>query len=214
MSTPASLYDSPIGPSAVRGDQWRLVHRALELTGRHGVALEHLLAQGHGYCNRIVPGEARVAEPGADRTGRLVQPVDPEVRKAVGSDVLLDLLDVELRGEQLATVSGVDAVVAGPLDGRRGDAKVHLEGARLAQHLDQLALRRAPHDGVVDHDEALAGDVLAKRVELHSYRRLPRRLARGDAAAADVAVLHEPLAVRDAAHARKALGRRHAGLRN
>src|SRR3954468_9010387 len=72
MSTPASLYDSPIGPSAVRGDQWRLVHRALELTGRHGVALEHLLAQGHGYCNRIVPGEARVAEPGADRTGRLV----------------------------------------------------------------------------------------------------------------------------------------------
>src|SRR3954470_6588954 len=141
MSTPASLYDSPISdPSAVRGEQRRLVQRALELAGRHRVALEHFLAQGHGHRNGVVPGEARVAEPGADRAGRLVQPVDTEVGEAVGPDVLLDLLDVELRREQLAPVPGVDAVVAGPLDRRRGDPQMDLNGARLAQHLDQLAL--------------------------------------------------------------------------
>ena len=39
---------------------------------------------------------------------------------------------------------------------RRRDPEVHLGGAGLAQHLHELLLRRAPHDGVVDHDEPLA----------------------------------------------------------
>src|SRR5205823_4710860 len=43
MSTPASLYDSPT--SGFRREQPGLVQRALELAWRHGVLLEHLLAQ-------------------------------------------------------------------------------------------------------------------------------------------------------------------------
>ena len=41
----------------------------------------------------------------------------------------------------------------------------------LAEHLGELLLRGAAHDRVVDDDEALAGDVLAERVELHAHRR-------------------------------------------
>ena len=169
------------------------MQRALELAGRHRVALEHFLAQVHGNLDGIVAGEARVAEAGADRAGRFLQAIEAQVLEAVGADVLLDLLALHLRGDELALVAGVDAVVAGPLDRRRRDAQVHLGGAGLAQHLHELALRGAAHDRVVDHDEALAGDVLAQRVELHAHGRLAQRLARRDEAAADVAVLDDAL---------------------
>ena len=85
-------------------------------------------------------------------------------------------------------------------------------GAGLAQHLGELLLRGAADDRVVDDDEPLAGDVLAQRVELHAHRPGAELLARGDEAAADVAVLHHALAERDAAAPGEALGRGHAGL--
>ena len=47
--------------------------------------------------------------------------------------------------------------------------QVHLGGAGLAQHADELLLRGAADDRVVDHDQPLAGDVLPQRVELHAH---------------------------------------------
>ena len=68
----------------------------------------------------------------------------------------------------------------------------------LAQHPDQRPLGVAPHDGVVDDDEALAPDDLAQRVELEPDAELPDRLGRLDEGPADVGVLDQALAVGDA----------------
>ena len=65
--------------------------------------------------DRVVAGEAGVAEPGAGRAGGADEPVEGEVGQAVGADVVADLVDGELGGEQLAAVADVDAVEARPL---------------------------------------------------------------------------------------------------
>ena len=56
------------------------------------------------------------------------------------------------------------------------------------------------------------GDVLPQRVELAAHAGVAGVLARGDEGAADVAVLHEALAVGDAAGAGVSLGRGHPRL--
>src|SRR5690606_6125164 len=109
-------------------------------------------------------------------------------------------------------LAGVDAVEARPLDRRRRDPQVDLAGARLPQHLDQRLLGGAPYDRVVDDDQALALDVLPQRVELHADRPGPQLLAGGDEAAADVAVLDQPLPEGDPAAVGEPLGGRDAGL--
>ena len=73
-----------------------------------------------------------------------------------------------------------------------------LRRAGLAQHPDQRALGVAPDDRVVDHDQPLAGDHVAQRVELEPDAELTDGLAGLDERAADVGVLDQPLAVRDA----------------
>ena len=75
---------------------------------------------------------------------------------------------------------------------------MHLDGTGLAQHADQRALGVAAHDRVVDHDQSLAADHLAQRVELEPDTELADRLRRLDERPADVGVLHQTLAVGDA----------------
>ena len=107
---------------------------------------------------------------------------------------------------------GVEPVEARPPVRRRRHAEVHLGRAGLAQHADDLARRGAAHDRVVDDDDALALDVLAQRIELDAHAAAALLLARLDERAADVTVLHEPVAVRDARLARVALRGGHSGL--
>jgi hypothetical protein len=90
---------------------------------------------------------------------------------------------------------------------------VHLGGARLAQHPDQGTLGVAAHDRVVDDDQPLAPDDLLEGVELQPDAELPDGLAGLDEGAADVGVLHQARAVRDAAGLGVADGGRGAGLR-
>src|SRR3954454_5079127 len=106
MSTPAALYDSP---TTVRllGQQGRLVHEPLELPRRHRIVLEPVLAQVHRHLDGIVPGETRRAESCADRSGRLLQPIEIEVGEPVRTDVVADLTDRHLGGDQLASIAGV-----------------------------------------------------------------------------------------------------------
>ena len=123
-----------------------------------------------------------------------------------------DLVDGLAGGDQLVARGHVDAVEAGVLDGRRADAQVHLGGAGLVEHVDELAGGVAAHDRVVDHHQALALDDRADGVELHADAELAQVVVGLDEGAVHVAVLHEPFGVRDAALARVADGRRNAGV--
>ena len=76
---------------------------------------------------------------------------------------------------------------------------MHLEGAGLAEHPDLRPLGVAAHDRVVDDDDPLAADHVLEGVELEPDAELAQGLAGLDERAADVGVLHEALAERDAA---------------
>ena len=134
------------------------------------------------------------------------QPVEGDVGEGVDVEVLADLVDGHVVRQQLGAGARVDAVEARPLDGRRRQPEVHLGGPGLAEHADELLLGGAAHHRVVDDHQALAGDVLLQRVELHAHAEGPHLLAGGDEGAPDVAVLDEALAVGDATGPGEALG--------
>src|SRR5919206_510651 len=82
---------------------------------------------------------------------------------------------------------------------RRSWPAQRVDGAGLAQHPDERALGVAPDDRVVHDDQPLAADDVAQRVELEPDAELADRLAGLDERTADVGVLDQALAVRDAA---------------
>src|SRR6185503_2113185 len=79
--------------------------------------------------------EAGVAEVRRVGAGRLQHAVEREIAERVGGQVAADLLDRVAGADQLLARRRVDAVVARPLDGRRGDADVDGPGAGAADHL-------------------------------------------------------------------------------
>ena len=76
---------------------------------------------------------------------------------------------------------------------------MHLDRARLEQELHELARGRPADDRVVDDHHPPAVECRAQRVELELDAALAEALVGLDERPADVAVLDEPLAVRDAA---------------
>ena len=84
----------------------------------------------------------------------------------------------------------------------------------VAQHLHDLARGVAAHDRVVHDDDALAGDDLGQRVELQPQAVLAQLLAGLDEGARDVAVLDQPVVLREPGGAREAAGGRVAGVRH
>ena len=88
---------------------------------------------------------------------------------------------------------------------------MHLGRSGLEEHLDELTHRVPAHDRVVDDHEPPAGD-LVERVELHTNSLAPERLVGLDERATDVAVLDQPLLVRDARALREADRGRRAGI--
>ena len=90
---------------------------------------------------------------------------------------------------------------------------MHLGGAGVHQHRHELLHRVAPHDRVVDDHDSLARD-LVERVELESDP-LPAELLVGlDERPPDVAVLDQPLVVRDPGGFREADRGGRARVRN
>ena len=89
---------------------------------------------------------------------------------------------------------------------------MHLGGAGVAQHLDELLGRVAAHDGVVDDHQALAADDGRQRVELQADAQLAHGLRGLDERAAHVAVLHDAVRIRDAAFEGETHGRRDAAV--
>ena len=64
--------------------------------------------------------------------------------------------------------------------------QVHLAGAGVAHHLDDLARRRAAHDRVVDDDDALAAQHGLHGAQLQAHAEVTDALLRLDERAADV----------------------------
>src|SRR5665648_853650 len=70
--------------------------------------------------------------------------------------------------------------------------------ARVSSRLAGRGASSAAHDGVVDHDEALAADHGAQRIELHADAHLAQLVVGLDEGAVHVAVLDEAFGVGDA----------------
>ena len=105
--------------------------------------------------------------------------------------------------DELVLVGQVDSVEAGADDRGRRDADVYLGRASVEEHRHELPRGVAAHDRVVDRDHALAGH-LVERVELEPDAPLAELLVGLDERAADVTVLDQPLAERDARRSREA----------
>src|SRR4051794_9198546 len=149
-----------------------------------------------GIAERIVAAEAGVAVLAGVAVDRLVDARHREVGERVGLELVGDLLDRAVVGDHLLAGRHVDAVVAG-VAGRRGPGPPGpLAGAGLAQHADDLARGVSPHDRVVDDDEALAGNDLRQRVELHPQPVFAQLLARLDEGSRHVAVLDQAVVAR------------------
>ncbi len=73
----------------------------------------------------------------------------------VRAEVVADFVERVLVGDELFRIGKVDAVVAGVLVRRAGDAHVDFLRAGLAQIHDARARRGAAHDRVIHDDDAL-----------------------------------------------------------
>ena len=73
-----------------------------------------------------------------------------------------------------------------------------LRRAGLSEHRHDLPGGGSSDDRVVHHDQSLAADGLGQRIQLQLHAPGAERRRRFDEGAADVAVLHEALAVGDA----------------
>src|SRR5215813_1923421 len=173
MSTPASRYVSGSMNSELRFEQF-------QLSDVPGVEPD-----------LVLPGEARVTEMTGVVARGLEHAVQREIAERIGAEVPLDLLHLVAGPDELLARRRVDAVVARPLDGRGGDAHVHLAGARRPHHLDDLAARRPAHDGIVHDHHALARQHLAVGVELDLDAEVADALLRLDERASYVVVAHE-----------------------
>src|SRR5688572_33507855 len=103
MSTPASAYVRPGSSGSARSDK---------VGSGHVVALEHALVERRRDRDRVVAGEAGVAEAGVRRADGLLQVLDRQVGEALDAEVVLDLADRHVGGEQLGAAPGVHAVEA------------------------------------------------------------------------------------------------------
>src|SRR5450759_1442830 len=177
-STPAARYPSrraaaripegtPPPPSAMGTDAF----------------LEDELAAGGVVWDGLgIPAvEAGEAEPVVRQVERREDAANREVAQRVGPDEVADLVDRMRRGDQLGLDLGVDPVEAGMEDRRRADPNVDLRRPRAAEQLDDRARGRPADDRVVNDDEALATDDLAKRRQLPvSYTHLRAHETRHD----------------------------------
>src|SRR6267143_5554978 len=171
MSTPAAAYESPSGTG-----------EALEL---HLVHLE-LLWDRHWV--RAV--EARAAEllrrPAPDRTH---EAGNGEVVEAVGAEMLADLLDRSVGGDQLFGRADIHAHEAGIAHRGARDPHVDFLSTGGSETLDDPSRRGPAHYRVVDTDESFASNRTREGIQLEHHAGLAQRLVGLDEGAVDVPAL-------------------------
>ena len=87
-----------------------------------------------------------------------IKSVDRDKGQTVRPDVLAHLLHGHRVRKKLLPVRRIDAIKAGIGGRRTRDAEMHFGGSGVAHHLHDLFRRGAPHDGIVDENDALALD--------------------------------------------------------
>ena len=80
--------------------------------------------------------------------------------------------------------------------------------------MNNLAARRAPHDGVVNQQDGFILKLQRHRIELLPHRLFPLTLPRHDESAANVAIFHKAFAELDPQFVGQRLPRNPAGIRN
>ncbi len=83
--------------------------------------------------------------------------IERQIGQRVARNVLIDLIEIVARCDELRTRWRIDAVIAGPLIRRTRNAHMNLARTGRPEHLDNLTTCRAAHDTVVHHDDSLAG---------------------------------------------------------
>src|SRR6185437_4796397 len=141
-------------------------------------------------------GETSVTEPFGPIRNRIQHSIERQVTEGVDADVPGDLVDREIRSDKILAVGSVDAVIAWAGHGRRADAHVDFHGARRAHHCDEPTCGGAAHDGIVDHDYALALQHFSYRVVLHLHLRIAAGLFRLDEGSAYIVIADKRKLVR------------------
>ena len=68
---------------------------------------------------------------------------------------------------------------------------MHFLRPELLEHAHDFLRRRAAHNRVVDQDDALSGDEVPHRIELHLHAEIADGLLRLDEGPADVVIAHQ-----------------------
>src|SRR3954454_2391924 len=133
----------------------------------------------------IVAGVARSAEHWLSTT-RFKQSVERQIDERVGFDKTANLIDVVFRGDKVLLARRVHTVETRRRCRRATDAQMHFLRTRRAHHADDLSAGGAADDGVIDKNDALAGEQIAYRVELQLHAKVAHALLRLNESAADI----------------------------
>ena len=126
-----------------------------------------MVGQGSG----IIAREARIAILRCVRMARIfakraIQAVDGQKREAVGLNKLAHFFNIHAAGEQLGAFGRVDAVKTTVHSGRACNAHMHFGGTSLAHHLHDFQGRCTAHNGIIDKDDAFAGNQISVGIML------------------------------------------------
>ena len=161
---------------------------------------------------RVVPVEAGHAQVGA--VAGTEQALFREEGEGIRADEAAECLHVQPVGDQFRFRGNVDAVEAGVLQGRRGDAQVYAPGSGVPEHLHELPGSGSPDDGVVDDHDVFSPDDASHGRQLQPHAGFPHLLGGLDEGAAHVEILDDTHFQRDAAPFGIADGGAQAGVRD
>ena len=114
-----------------------------------------------------------------------------EVGESVGFNVLADLFEALVGGDEMLFAGRIDAVEARGDGGRTGDAHVDFSRASGPDHANDLSRSGAADDAVVDEDDALAFKQGPAGVELHADAKVADALGGFYEGAADIVIADE-----------------------
>mmetsp|Transcript_9878 Transcript_9878/g.35202 ORF Transcript_9878/g.35202 Transcript_9878/m.35202 type:complete len:587 (-) Transcript_9878:80-1840(-) len=125
----------------------------------------------------------------------LVHVLQVLIHESVRPEILTDLVNGLVSGDELLRGRHVHAVDVGVPDRGRSRRKVDLFGPGSPDHLDNLGHGGSPDDGVVHQQDLLALEDRGHGVQLPPHAQLPQVLLGHDEGPAHVPILHEALPV-------------------
>src|SRR5271166_1763622 len=119
---------------------------------------------------------------------RLLQAFQREIGQGVRSDIVANLVDGFVGGDELLFRWRVDPIIAGRNRWRTRDAHMHLGGTRVSDHPNNFAARGSAHDRVINQNDAFPFKQRSHRVEFQLHPKVANALAGLDESATDIVV--------------------------